>query len=307
MAGTATVIRLVVIVLLVSVLMVALASALVPVSDRRARYLAVVLFTLLSIVLPLIGALLSLVYALSLRSVAHRIHEADVEPIHLPPPARDFRLRPSKMNPGAIAARLQNSRDSAQRVEALSQIMSARSIEPLRLLRGALRDEAEEVRLLAYAALDRREQDNTEMLIALRKKIAETPSGPLSRRLTEYLAWLRWNIDHSVSRELAEPAVHLEQFSASLPLAETDVREEDPPLLLGLQALENGMPGQALEHFDRARELGVEGSVLAPRRAAAHYLRRDLRALRAEYEAYPEILLSPRYGPSFRFWQTRGG
>ncbi|WP_348550133.1 hypothetical protein [Acidithiobacillus sp.] len=280
-----------------------LASFLVPVIDRKGRRLAAALFFLLAVALPLIGALLALVYALALRSVAHRVRDAEVEPIRVPPPARDFRLRPSPVAPGAITARLQGARDSQQRVEALSQIMSSRFAEQLRLLRSALRDEAEEVRLLAYAALDQREQENTEMLVDLQRRIAEQPTGPLSRRLREYLAWLRWNIEHSVSQELAEPQVRRDEVRAADRPMGLENAQEAPPLLQGLRALERGWPDDALVYFDAAQKQGVDPAILAPHRAAAHFLRRDFRALQDVYRRHPELSVSPRYGSSYRFWQ----
>jgi hypothetical protein len=291
--------------ILLSLLATALASLLVPVVDRKGRRLAVALFFPLAVALPFIGALLALVYALALRSVAHRVRDAEGEAIRVPPPARDFRLRPSPVAPGAITARLQGARDTQQRVEALSQIMSSRFAEQLRLLRSALRDEAEEVRLLAYAALDQREQENTEMLVDLQRRIAAQPMGPLSRRLREYLAWLRWNIEHSVSQELAEPDVRLDDVRAADRSAEKENLQEAPPLLLGLRALEGGQPDAALTYFDAAQQEGVDAAILAPHRAAAQYLRRDLRAVREVYRRHPELSVSPRYGSSYRFWQEK--
>ncbi|MGC9129036.1 MAG: hypothetical protein ACP5GA_09960 [Acidithiobacillus sp.] len=291
--------------LLISVLAILLASYLVPVVDRKGRRLAALLFALLCLALPFIGAVLTLVYAFALRSVAQRIHEAEVEPILLPPPARDFRLRPSPVAPGAITARLQGARDTQQRVEALSQVMSSRFAKQLRLLRSALRDEAEEVRLLAYAALDQREQEDTEMLVDLQRRIAAQPTGPLSRRLREYLAWLRWNIEHSVSQEVAKPEVRLDGVRTADRSADKENVLEAPPLLLGLRALEDGQPDAALRYFDAAQQEGVDTAILAPHRAAAHYLRRDLRAVREEYRHHPELSVSPRYGSSYRFWQGK--
>ncbi len=288
--------------LLVSIPAILLASSLVPVAGRKDRLLAVLLFALLCLALPLVGAVLVMVYAVTLRSVAHRINEAEAEPIVVPPPVRDFRLRLSQVAPGAIAARLLGAADRQQREEALSLITNSRFVEQLRLLQSALRDEAEEVRLLAYAALDQREQENTEMLVGLQRQLAECSPGPMFQRLRSYLAWVQWNVDHAVSQELADPRVRLKE---SDPPRESDaphVLGEDPPLLLGLGALENARPDEALKYFDEAERTGVESVVLAAPRAAAHFLRGDLRTLRETYQRHPEFLVSPRYAASYGFW-----
>ncbi len=288
-----------------SLLGMVLASWLVPVITRKDYGLAIVLFAGLCLTLPIAGSLLAVAYALALRSVEHRAQEADIEPILLPSPARDFRLRFSTAAPGAIAARLRGSKDPQQRVEALSLVMGSRFFDQYQMLRSALRDEFEEVRLLAYAALDQREQENTEMLLELQQRIQNHP-GKQAPRFREYLAWLRWNMEHSRSREIADPQTGLleakladvsEERSASL--------EPEPPLLLGLRALEAGRAKEALQFFAKAQDIGVDAAILAPHQAAAHYLCRDLRALREIYHRHPELSISSRYGLSYAFWQLR--
>jgi len=286
-----------------SLLATIVASYVVPVTRPKGRRLAVLLFALLCLVLPFVGAVLTLVYAVALRSVVHRTGEAEVEPIRLPPPARDFRLRPINLTPGAIAPRMRGSRDPQQRVEALSQVMGSRFADEIRLLRSALRDEAEEVRLLAYAALDRREQENTDMLIDLQRRIAGSADEALVGRFQEYLAWLRWNIDHSVSQETAEPVVRLDDVRGPVSTVGAQTSAAEPPFLQGLRALEHGEANLALAHFASARGQGIAAAVLAPHEAAAHFLLRDLGALRELYRKHPELSVSPRYGPSHRFWQ----
>ncbi len=288
--------------ILISMVVILAAAILVPVADRKDRGLAVLLFGLLCLALPLVGAALTLAYAVTLRSIAHRMGEAETEPIVVPPPVRDFRLRPTQVAPGAIAARLQGAEDSQQRLGALSLITSSRFAEQLRLLRHALQDEAEEVRLLAYAALDQREQENTEILIDLQRQIARCPPGPVSQRLRDYLAWLHWNIDHSVSQELADPRVLLTESDVPRRSENTAVSGEEPLFLLGLRALEGAHASAAIECFDAAQQKGVDSVILAAHRAAAYFLLGDLQALRETYQRHPEILISPRYGASCGFW-----
>ncbi|WP_308390002.1 hypothetical protein [Acidithiobacillus sp. AMEEHan] len=259
------------------------------------------LFLLLSVFLPFLGAVLAVSYAIALRSVRHRIHVAAVEPILVPAPARDLRLRISVASEGAVAGRLRGSRNLGQRVEALSQIVSSRFAEQTRLLRSALRDEAEEIRLLAYAALDQREQENTELLLDLQQDIEHSSSPRLRQRLQEYLAWLRWNIDHTDSRELADPLLRKEEAKPELGFDDQAV-EPAPAMLRGLRALEIGAAGQALELFRQAEQANVAPSVLAPYRAAALYLQRDIQGLQSVYADHPEMALSPRYAASYRFW-----
>ena len=284
-------------------LVASLAASLIVPREQAGRNgsTAWILFFLLSVFLPFFGAILALAYATALRSVRGRIHTASAEPIIVPLPARDFRLRASSVTPGAIAGRLRGARNPSQRVEALSQIVSARFAEPTRLLRSALRDKAEEVRLLAYAALDQREQENTELLLQLQEDIKDCSNPRMQRRLQDYLAWLRWNIEHAVSRELAEPETRREVAPLGAELAE-DKATALPAMLAGLAALEAGQADLAMTFLQQAERDRVAPAVLAPHYAAALYLQRDLDGLRKLYAQHPELALSSRYGPSYRYW-----
>ena len=291
--------------LLCTLLAVLLASLLTPVAPGARRVFSTVLYLVMALAMPFIGAILIVVYAAALRSVHRKIDRAEVEPIHVPPAARDFRLQPSAAAPGGIAGRLAGSRDPRQRVAALSQIASSRFFDQYRLLRAALKDEAEEVRLLAYAALDQREHENTELLIGLRRQI-DAAAGDTRRlhRLRGYHAWLQWSIDHSAAREMAAPSARAQEPGRA-PAPDDgrdDAGDATLPLLAGLRHLETGNTGQAVAALLEARRRGAGGAIVAPHLAAAHYAANDIPALRREYAEHPELRLSGRYGPSHRFW-----
>jgi hypothetical protein len=290
--------------LLCSALAVLSALRLTPIAAGERTVFATVLYLAVALTMPFIGSILILAYAATLRSVRGRIDRADVEPIQLPPAVRDLRLQPSPAAPGGIAGRLAGSRDPRQRVAALSQIVSSRFFDQYRLLRAALKDEAEEVRLLAYAALDQREHENTELLISLRRQIDAARDTRLLQRLRGYHAWLQWSIDHSISREMADPRVR-SQASAGAPAphaGQDDADNATLPLLAGLHHLEAGDSAPAVAALLDARRRGVGEAIVAPYLAAAYYAERDIPALRRIYAEHPELVLSPRYGPSHRFW-----
>ena len=299
-----TLLALVVADLLCTLLAVLSASLLTPVAPGARRVFSTVLYLVMALAMPFIGAILIVAYAAALRSVHRKIDRAEVEPIHVPPAARDFRLQLSAAAPGGIAGRLAGSRDPRQRVAALSQIASSRFFDQYRLLRAALKDEAEEVRLLAYAALDQREHENTELLISLRRQIDAARGTRLVQRLRGYHAWLQWSIDHSISREMADPRARA-QGNAGAP-APGAGRDDDQngtlPLLAGLRHLETGDSAQAVAALLDARRRGVGDAIVAPYLAAAYYADHDIPALRRLYADHPELVLSSRYGPSHRFW-----
>ncbi|MBU2755312.1 hypothetical protein HFU84_12455 [Acidithiobacillus sp. CV18-2] len=112
---------------------------------------------------------------------------------------------------------------------------------------------------------------------------------------------MHWNIEHTDSRELADPVLRKEETKPELGPDDQAV-EQAPAMLRGLRALEMGAVGQAMELFQQAEQANVASSVLAPYRAAALYRQRDVRRLQMLYRKHPEVLLSPRYSASYRFW-----
>ncbi len=290
--------------LLCTLLAVLSASLLTPVAPGARRVFGTVLYLVMALAMPFIGAILIVAYAAALRSVHRKIDRAEVEPIQVPPAARDFRLQPSAAAPGGVAGRLAGSRDPRQRVAALSQIANSRFLDQYRLLRAALKDEAEEVRLLAYAALDQREHENTELLIGLRRQIDAAGNTRRLHRLRGYQAWLQWSIDHSAAREMAAPSARTQgPARASAPNdGRDDAGDATLALLAGLRHLETGNTVQAVAALLEAQRRGAGGAIVAPHLAAAHYAANDIPALRRVYAEHPELRLSARYGPSHRFW-----
>ena len=290
--------------LLCSALAVLSALRLTPFVAGERRMFATVLYLVVALAMPFIGVVLIIAYAATLRRVHRKIDRAEVEPVQLPPAVRDFRLQPSAAAPGGIAGRLAGSRDPEQRVAALSQIVSSRFFDQYRLLRAALKDEAEEVRLLAYAALDQREHENTELLIGLRRQIDAAGDTRRLHRLRGYHAWLQWSIDHSAAREMAAPSARTQE-PARAPApndGRDDAGDATLPLLAGLRHLETGNTVQAVAALLEARRRGAGGAIVAPHLAAAYYAEKDIPALRRLYAEHPELRLSARYGPSHRFW-----
>ncbi len=264
---------------------------------------AIIIAIIIATVIPLFGPLITLIYTIFLRSVLARVYEPDIQAIELPALMRDVRLSASTAAPGSISARLRYSKDPRQRLEAISQIAESQFFEQYELLRNALSDDVEEVRLLAYAALDRREQENAELLMHLdtQLKIAHQPT--MRRRLQDYRQWLDWNISHSVSRDVAEPRVEFKstQKTNSDSSGEND-NSASMDLLRGLQLLEADEPEAALASLKRAENRRIARPITAPPLAAAYFKTGSIENIRAIYLASPELQLSPRYGYSMLYW-----
>ncbi|PKY12205.1 hypothetical protein B1757_00205 [Acidithiobacillus marinus] len=259
------------------------------------------LIVIIATTIPLFGPVIVFVYAFFLRSILRQAHAPIVEKIQLPAVMRDARLTLSTIAPGSVSARLRHSRDPRQRLEAISQIADSQFYSQSQLLRGALSDDAEEVRLLAYAALDRREQENTELLINLNKQIKLTRNSKTLIRMQDYKQWIYWNIRHSAVQEITTAA---SPSSTKRSVDTTRIYHQSPSMkmLQGLDALQLGEVDEAITHLQDAEKSNIAGSTIAPYLAAAYFKKKNMDKLREIYRKYPEIYLSSRYGPSISYW-----
>ncbi|WP_215842481.1 HEAT repeat domain-containing protein [Acidithiobacillus montserratensis] len=259
------------------------------------------LIIIMATIIPLFGPFVVFVYAVFLRSILRQVHEPNVEKIQIPSIMRDARLTMSTAAPGSIAARLRHARNPRQRLEAISQIADSQFSSQSQLLRGALSDDAEEVRLLAYAALDRREQENTELLIHLNKQMKLVNEPKILKRIQDSRYWLYWSISHSEAHETTSDTTP--SFSKWEPeFLNISHDSASMKMLFGLYLLQVNKIDEAITSLKAAENSNIAGAVIAPYLASAYFYKRDLKKIREIYRQHSELRLSPRYGPSMSYW-----
>jgi hypothetical protein len=189
--------------------------------------------------------------------------------------------------------------------------MDAKHAVPL--LRVALSDAHEDVRLLAYAILERREKDlrrriemalsDLEALQAPGETEAALPRAAALRALAE----LHWELVHGgfVGGELEGPTLEasLRHGHASLLL----VADGSLALLLARIRLRQGHANAALRYLRAANSLGVANAALAPLYAEVAFLmRRFERIAPLLAQAGEAPLARPRLAAVAAFWHDRG-
>ncbi len=255
----------------------------------------------LGTLIPLYGPLIAPLYALYCRSAARRRIPPDMQPIVLPEYAWSDPVKPSREAMGSIAARLSHAAREEDRIHAVSRILAPRHPEQYRLLNLALADPAEEVRLLAHSTLDRREHDNTQLMIRLGEQLQRTPDAQriVRDRLVEQRAWLAWSIAHQGAAAGTAAAAPAE--AGTLSCARPSLA-----LLQALAELESGASLEACQSLDVARSRGLPEYLVAPHLAAAYLKLGKFSSVRGLMARLPSLRLSPRYGASAGFWQDPG-
>jgi len=181
----------------------------------------------------------------------------------------------SHLGPGALAARLRFAREPAERVRA---VLATRRLEGARatpLLRAALRDTHEDVRLLAYALLEDRERQGDA---AIRALLAALAAAAPARRATlhEQLADAYWELCYQ-----GLVAGELEAFVLSRALEHLDAAAGEAPersgarwLLRGRVLLRQGAGATARAALEESRRCGMPARTIDPYLAESHYLQR---------------------------------
>lgn len=257
-----------------------------PVSSRRVSFLALALCLFIPWfgMLGIIGGLLPALWWPKKHS-ADRRPEAwsylSIPPLpdHSPTPRQPGTLH---FGVASIAGILQGASELGQRQQGVLATLRLRDNEAIPLLRRALRDPEDDVRLLAYALLDRKEQAITAR-IRLRQKQLDRAEG--DQRVSYHSAIARdcWELIHlglvqgevmnyllTTARKHAEDALQLKPQNAGL------------QLLLGKVLARMGELVPAYESLRRAEELGIDGAIVGQDLASIAFSQQRLAGSNAE-------------------------
>jgi hypothetical protein len=214
--------------------------------------------------------------------------------------------------PAPIEVVLRTQGASQKRVASVMALRRMDAQRAVPLLRVALGDASEDVRLLAYAILERREKElrgRIDTLLtdleALEAEGGES-DGKQRAAVLKALAEQSWELVHGgfvagdVEKQMLQSAVRYGHASVLL------VPDGSLALLLARIQLRSRKPGSALQYLRAADSLGVSNAALAPLYAEVAFLMRRFDAvgpLLAEAGTAP--LARPKLDAVARFWTER--
>jgi hypothetical protein len=197
----------------------------------------------------------------------------------------------------------------------VASVMALRRMDAQRavpLLRVALGDKHEDVRLLAYAILERREKElrgRIEVLLSDLEGLqagSEAAEGKQRAAVLKALAEQHWELVHGgflsgdVEKQTLLSAVNYGHDSLLL------APDGSLALLLARMQLRARKPASAQRYLSAASELGVANSVLAPLYAETAFLLRRFDAIGPLLaEAGSATLARPKLDAVARFWGAR--
>ncbi len=252
-------------------------------------------------VLGAVGVVASLFPALYL---PRRHREQSWESMGLPelPFLPQVRGKELMFNDGGLRDVLRHAPDTEKRLTALFATRRMPAREAIPILKLALRDRADDVRLLAYSMLDKLESEINHRIEASLRQL-DAAEGEHRMALHGALARWYWELAYlglaqgSVLDHVLEQArLHAEQTLGSA---------EDPYMhvLAGRIAMEQARLSMAEVHFDDAEAAGVGAQALAPFRAEVAFLE-------GRYQDVPkqlarlsvDVLHRPPFAALAEFW-----
>lgn len=203
---------------------------------------------------------------------------------------------------GGLQDVLRHARDPDQRLTAIFATRRMRSKEAIPILKLALRDPSDDVRLLAYSMLDQRESRINQRI---EHALADMENVSTERKFALHAQLARWYWELAYVG-LAQGSVldHvLQQAWGHVTSALVGNTSGELHLLAGRIAMEQGNLDEAMAQFDLSAQTGMDAVQLAPYRAEIAFLRQRYEEIPQMLATMPaELLQRPPFAALARYW-----
>lgn len=283
-----------------------LALALLPFLPARYRgqplISGIFLFTL-QFAIPFIGSIgvvVGILLALYLPRSAREIPWQEIRIPELPFKPVDMDLQ-VVYSAGGLQQVLREARDPDKRLAALMATRQMNDREAIALLRDALKDKIDDVRLLAYSMLEQKEKGLAKQAGELQQALARAADID-TVGLQRQLAQVWWEMAYLGLAQGGLRSYYLGS-ARKLLLGLTDRRSQHNDWrLLGRIQLELEHLPEAEYAFHKALDTGARNELIMPYLAELSFLRRDFDGVRASLRACPPNKLHPAIRPIVEAW-----
>lgn len=231
--------------------------------------------------------------------------QQEIKSVATPPFMVEAQVHLSQFGEGGVRARLVNSSAPKQlRVKALLAMEGVSGHTSNDVIRIAMQDEDDEVRLLAFGMLDSRENElNTKINSLLRSLETEGISPNEAADIHLQIAQLYWELVYQelVRDSLMEYAIE-RAFHHAAQCSEILTEAPGIHVLLGRLQMQTRDFPSARESFNRALSLGIQESRVVPYLAELAYLDRDFAEVNRLLASNPSFNAIPALAQVVAFW-----
>ena len=213
-------------------------------------------------------------------------------------------LQPIYYGPGGFRSLLLSKRASPEgRLKALMKMKNESTPHSNRLMRELLKDPSDELRLLAYGTLEKREMEIQKSIQLATQGLANTKDSETRYYFLRRLAFLNWEVAY---QELAEGDLSEFFITQALTNAEEALQysAEDGALwgLKGRIFSIQGLWEEARVAFESANQLGAPTQQTIPRLAELAFQKKDFNETVRLLSSSPELHQVPALDHILRFW-----
>ncbi|WP_188629731.1 HEAT repeat domain-containing protein [Oceanisphaera marina] len=228
------------------------------------------LFHLLLPVVGIAGTTCVMLLVWFLPKQQHRSHWQSIEVLRLPSGPVDIMAHPP-LGAGALRDILVHHDSPEQRSLAVSTISHLPRKQSIPLLQLALKDVSDDIRLLAYAALESIENQINEQIACYQQRYEQQPHPDLAHVIAQHY----WELCYLGMAEGILRKHYLAQAEQYLRGSFQHTGHADYSLLLGRVLLEQQRPEEAMAYLKDARQQGGQPEQVVPYLAEAAYQVKD--------------------------------
>lgn len=272
---------------------------------RQPRTRPIMFFAVFSFFTPVLGLIANLLGCIVFLRFKGEPVEYEIQSVSTPPFMVEAQHYLPLFGEGGVRARLINSSaPQPLRVKALLAVERVSGRTTNGLIRTAMQDDDDEVRLLAFGMLDNRENEINAKINALLHALEDEASAPLDRaELHRQTAQYYWEL---VYQELVRD--NLMEYAIERALFHSDATEETLPSDPGIQLLRGRIMMHlkrytaAGELFRKALNYGIQESRVIPYLAELAYIDRDYATVKRLLTSNPLFATIPALAPIMEFW-----
>jgi len=254
--------------------------------------------------LPFLGMCILLFIVFFVYRLPQHEHEDDIKTVSLPVVMPSIHELSHRFSAGGAKIRLaQEGLSADERTEALMAIQASQSPEANHLIREALHDKDDQLRLLAFSILDQQEKSISDHINYLKDKLNESTVLHEKSRLQKYLAQCYWEMVYRniVQGDMVKRVLN---FCYQHAKAALETRMDDPALwsLLGKIYLKQNENEKARTAFYKAQSCGAPESQVFPYLANIAFDAQDFSLLKKLMKHMASAKDIPKLKPLIHFW-----
>ncbi|MGD9787030.1 MAG: tetratricopeptide repeat protein [Sulfuricellaceae bacterium] len=291
-----------------SVMLALFVHGLLPPQYRLPRLLTLALLFSFAFFMPVVGLASLWLSVVASTYLPRFIKQHEYAKVELPEfvPARGG--QEMSFGHGALRPMLTNrSIPVERRMKALLALQGVAPSAANPILRQSMDDTADDIRLIAYGIIDRREKAIYKKIRAEAAQLEQAQKPEERLNSLRHLAELHWELvyEHLVqgdvkSHLIAEARRYVDEAQKLAP--------DDPGIwyLRGRAELETGNLQEAEFAFMQSFEKGLPRARVLPYLAEVTFRRRDFELVAVLLKGISEVQLSPRLKPVVSYWTSRG-